>query len=97
MNKLILLTALLLLGCATEQGYRDMLNSWGGKTGDSLIEAWGPPNPQKTFIKDNGDRVYTWDRWETGGWMPDWCSTIVTVGKEGLIHNLNYHGNCRSR
>lgn len=35
--------------CATEEGYRQEMSTWQGRTGDDLMIAWGPPDRRATL------------------------------------------------
>ncbi len=44
--------------CATVANYRAMVNSWKGRSVESLIDRWGYPN--RTMKAPNGDEVYVY-------------------------------------
>lgn len=43
MRRLLTLSAIALIGCATTAGYEQMLNSWVGAPEVELVRKWGPP------------------------------------------------------
>jgi hypothetical protein len=51
--------ALALSACETEEGYRQQLAAWAGRTGDDLIIRWGTPQ-SKTPLSDGREVwIYT--------------------------------------
>src|SRR4051794_6413318 len=63
---LALMMALVLAGCAswypTEAGYRQILATWVGSTGDELIAKWGLPTSEHD---SGGGKVYQYNRERT--------------------------------
>lgn len=47
-------------GCATESRYEARVNSWVGKSKDSLIQAWGQPDSIEN--RSNGQRIMLYSR-----------------------------------
>lgn len=59
-TSLIGVSALVLAGCATTQGYEAILNTWVGDTSDHLVSVWGPPSQQ--YNLSGGGRVLEYSR-----------------------------------
>lgn len=61
MKRIILTLALglIMAGCATEEGYRQLLARWTGASADDLIISWGPPTREATL--SDGRRVLQYD------------------------------------
>ena len=58
---MIALTLVLLLNaCATEEGYRQVVQSWVGFHADQLVSARGPP--QSVYQLSNGGEVLEYDQ-----------------------------------
>lgn len=55
---ILALAALLLAGCATQQGYAQKVYSWQGRDANELLAAWGTPTGQMTM--PNGKQLYTY-------------------------------------
>ena len=53
--KLSVLTlgALVLVGCKTTEGYRQVLNTWVGSHIDSFVSSWGPPTASYHIARNN--------------------------------------------
>ena len=49
----ILIVCVMLGGCATTEGYRQILETWKGHHVDELITSWGPPN-SSAELSDGG-------------------------------------------
>lgn len=77
MNKLVLffLCGVFLQGCATEAGYKRLLNTWVGDTGDNLIKSWGPPT-QKAQLSDNS-QVFEY-LFQGQGYVPQYTTPTQT-------------------
>ncbi|MDF2691132.1 MAG: hypothetical protein K0S29_987 [Gammaproteobacteria bacterium] len=63
MHKLIkslslVLIGLLLVSCATQAKYQQMLNGWQGRNIEDFINVWGYPDQTITAL--NGDQVYVY-------------------------------------
>ncbi len=56
----ILLLILVLAACAGQSNYRDMLQSWVGKSSDQLVDVWG--GPDSIYQKDDGTKLLTFNR-----------------------------------
>jgi hypothetical protein len=54
------LAALALSACVTEEGYRQQMSTWQGRTGDDLVIEWGAPQ-EKALLTD-GRQVWTYNR-----------------------------------
>jgi hypothetical protein len=52
------LASLLLVACATQAKYQQMLSSWQGKTIEDFVNTWGYPDQTITAL--NGDTVYVY-------------------------------------
>lgn len=63
MRYLLIAGLLFLAGCATEENYKAVLDSWLGSDADRLVLSWGPPNRQHTFA--DGRRMLTYDKSRT--------------------------------
>lgn len=60
--------ACVLGGCATEAGYKKILDSWVGSDADQLVMQWGPP--QSSYTMSNGTKVLQFSsarQFQTGG------------------------------
>lgn len=64
---LLLLISITLAGCAgwfpTEQGYRQVLDSWIGDSGESLVAKWGIPSAEHT--SPDGAKIYEFSKTRT--------------------------------
>ena len=59
--KYVAIIALLILNaCATEEGYRQIVESWVGSHADQLVSAAGPP--QSVYQLSNGGEVLQYDQ-----------------------------------
>lgn len=56
---LLLLSLLLLIGCATRANYEKILNSWTGAPVDSLVRSWGPPS--SSYRLQSGGQILVYD------------------------------------
>lgn len=59
----------LLNACATEEGYRQVVNTWVGAHADQLVSVWGPP--QNFYQLSGGGEVLQYDaqrQVQTGGY-----------------------------
>jgi hypothetical protein len=84
-----LLCAAFVTGCATEEGYKQILNSWVGADVDQLVMSWGPPdrgyklNSGGSVLEYGSQRTVT-----TGGYT---TYKPVTTYQSGSVYG-NYGG-----
>jgi|WetSurMetagenome_2_1015567.scaffolds.fasta_scaffold1551186_1 hypothetical protein len=76
-SAIFILTAFVIVGCATTAKYEKVLNSWTGADINQLVSKWGYPD--NSFQAPNGNRVYVYSR--SGSY------TMPTNT------NINYYGN----
>lgn len=96
---IICLMILLLSGCATESGYKRIVDSWMGSSKDNLIDTWGvPTNNYKadkhteyfsyidtSISSDGSGNIYNWK-----------CETTFTI-TDDVVTSWKYKGNkCRA-
>lgn len=55
MKKMFLVVIPFLMGCATTEGYKRLLNTWTGSHVDRLIQSWGVP--RSSFKLSDGGEV----------------------------------------
>lgn len=72
-------SALLVASCATQEGYKNLLNSWVGSHVDTLVMSWGPPQGSHTL--SNGYKVIEYDD----------RSTVNIPGTTYTTPQTNYH------
>ncbi|MBQ4472473.1 MAG: hypothetical protein II942_04460 [Alphaproteobacteria bacterium] len=90
MKKLILLSFLTLLGCATESNYHDQLNMWVGRSKAVLIMEWGTPsyryklNQNIELLEYDKKRVFLGDDFE--------CKTTFIL-KNNVVDSWKTEGN----
>lgn len=77
--KLTLLAVVLfvLTSCASEQGFREIADSWIGASESDLVSEMGPPS--NVYLAPNGDRILTYSRQGSmvlPGTAPSYQSTI---------------------
>lgn len=58
MKKIIILLAILLIGCATTVNYEEKIQPWVGKPFEQYVKQNG--GPDKTFNFENGEILYTY-------------------------------------
>jgi hypothetical protein len=67
MAPLLLLISITLTACAgwfpTEQGYRQVLDTWVGDSGESLVAKWGIPTAEHS--SPDGSRIYEFSKTRT--------------------------------
>lgn len=67
MAHLLLLISVTLTGCAgwfpTKQGYRQVLDTWIGGSGEHLVASWGVPTGEHT--SPDGSRIYEFSKTRT--------------------------------
>jgi len=56
---LVISSVFLIASCATQEGYKNLLNSWVGSHVDTLVMSWGPPQGSHTL--SNGNKVIQYD------------------------------------
>jgi hypothetical protein len=56
----LVLLALALSACVTEEGYRQQMSTWQGRTGDDLVIEWGAPQERAPLT--DGRQVWTYNR-----------------------------------
>ncbi|MBQ3696012.1 MAG: hypothetical protein II938_03485 [Alphaproteobacteria bacterium] len=94
MKKLILLSFLVLLGCATEQKYHDKLDAWKGKSKADLVLEWGVPTDKYKADKTLELLEYKKSRTIYGGKFE--CKTTFII-KNNVVDQWKTEGNdCRS-
>lgn len=98
---------LVITGCATEDKFRDHLQTWMGHDVNDVIMAYGPPS--STYDMPNGNKMYTWLQGgrSVAGYNPyshmAWAATIyckitMTADPHGTLLQYQYEGNqCVSR
>jgi hypothetical protein len=87
---LVLLLCLWLFGCATTAKYEAQLDTWIGKSEDSLIAAWGVPD--KAYNLRDGKKAIEFirkDTFRTGGYT---YTVPQTTYQSGTIGNQAYSG-----
>lgn len=106
--RLAILTALL-SSCATTAKLEARMQARIGQNINDVISEIGPPT--RTFVKPDGNTVYTWANRGPATATPynffgtqqvqisnSWCDVSYTAGATGIIESYNYNGNqCRSR
>ena len=55
-----LILGLLLVSCATQSNYKELLNTWIGSSEDRLVNSWGPP--KGIYNKKDGGKILTFNR-----------------------------------
>ncbi len=96
--KFFLLSALLVAsGCATQEKYQQILNTWSGQSESSLVSTWGVPS---SVYEANGLKYLTYRRGSTG-YLPGTPGTAQTTfvgntaytsfygGTSGMVLNFN--------
>jgi hypothetical protein len=89
------------VGCATESGYKDVLDSYVGSPEAALLAQWGPPD--QAYSSDPDTKYLTFSRSRTGyvpGVPPTYqtscnsgfCTTIPVGGSPGF----SYTNSCRT-
>ena len=89
------------VGCATEDHYREILNSYVGSSEAALLAHWGPPD--QAYSSDTDTKYLTFSRSEAGyipGVPPTYqtscsfgiCTTIPVGGSAGY----SYTNTCRT-
>lgn len=100
---ILIVSSLLLSGCATTAKYQKMVSSWEGKSVAKLIDAWGYPN---NIIKSpHNNNVYVYDQKDEysypgyctiGGCNPTTsitnCTTWFEISKDKTIKNVSFRG-----
>jgi hypothetical protein len=98
---LVALLAFAAAGCATEQGYKEILNSYVGMPEAALVASWGPPD--QVYNSDIDTRYLTYARSRSGyvpGTPPIYqtncsfgiCTSIPVGGSPGYA----YSGTCKT-
>jgi hypothetical protein len=80
-----------LAGCAPQEGYREIVQTWIGNSADELVQAWGPPT--SSYQLDSGGHVLQYDRSRTvsmGGYT---TLTPVTTYSSGTVYSGGASGN----
>jgi len=80
----LLSSVFFLSSCATQEGYRRLMQTWIGNSTDSLITAWGPPN--STSDLSTGGKVLQYIRQDvstSGGYTYFIPKTLNTYGSGG--------------
>ena len=88
MRNLILVSLLLLAGCATTAGYEKVLSSWVGDNVDHLKSVWGQPD-NTTTLSDGGS-VLEYNRQrnvQLGGYTTTVPVTTTTSGTANIYGN----------
>lgn len=109
-RSITVVAALLSAGCATNQKYSEILDSWDGENVNDLISSWGPPSNE--YRKPDGDLMYTWLsvggtqvtanynhylNMVTANSVTYWCKSTFTVGQDQIIKTWRWEGNaCRA-
>ena len=94
--KLVAAFAFAVAGCATEEGFKDILNSYVGSPDTSLLTQWGPPD--EAYSSDSDTKYLTYAKSRSGyvpGLPPTYqtsCSfgicTTIPVGGSPVVVNL---------
>jgi hypothetical protein len=80
---LLLLAAL--MGCATERGFKRMMDDWVGEKGDRAIATWGTPiNSEK--LAGGGKSL----QWHDGD-----CMVNIVTDKKDTIKSWTANGWCK--
>lgn len=99
--KVLLVTLLLLSACATEQNYRNGLDTWINSSEDNLIGTWGVPD--QTYTMNNGGKLVTYNKvngmvFRFGAAIPVGCKTTFQVSTSHIVESYKYEGNaCKSK
>lgn len=73
---------LVLAACATEAGYRDLVESWvGAKESDLVASVWGPP--QKVSEIAGGTRILTYTKNEPASAITPMIGIGTAIGSGG--------------
>jgi hypothetical protein len=92
---LIAMLAATAIGCATQEGYKEVLNSYIGSPEGSLIARWGPPD--QVYNSDANTKYLTYSRSHSGyvpGTLPSYqttcnfgfCTSIPVGGSSGYAY-----------
>lgn len=96
MKKLITILSLVLLiaGCATEEKYQAVLNTWMGSTKSNLVNTWGVPS--SSYKVDEHEELIAYNRSVSGfnqyGSYNYYCTTTFTIRDDEVV-NWKYSGN----
>ncbi|MBQ4472472.1 MAG: hypothetical protein II942_04455 [Alphaproteobacteria bacterium] len=90
MKKLILLTTLALLGCATETKYKTQLNTWIQSSKTDLVSHWGVPD--KTYKPDKETELLAYKRSTKINKVKYWCTTTFIL-KNNIVDSWKTEGN----
>jgi len=102
MKKLLLLSMIILTGCATEAKYQAYLDSLIGISKDNIVEGLGKPDEEYTangrefltYKTNHGNSVYV-NKYGSGYSTPRYCNTTYILEK-GKMVSWKYNGNtCR--
>lgn len=107
---IVVLLSIALAGCATQAGYKRLLQTWIGQTEETLVASWGALN--NVYTLPNGSKVLTYNHIGPtvavvnpstpyspayGYSIPTGCTTSFTVSKGGVITYWRFQGNrCRA-
>lgn len=105
MKAAAILACFLAAGCATQNGYVKVCESWFNHHVSELVNEWGPP--VNTFNAGDGTSWYTWS--SVGGihgyQIPNtpfftaqqsYCNTSFLISTYGLVKAYRFQGNCRA-
>src|SRR5467141_1139575 len=83
------------IGCATQEGYEKVLNSYAGASEAALLAQWGPPD--NVYASDAGTKYLTYST-SRSGYMPGvpptyqtscsfgYCTTTPIGGSPGYAY-----------
>ena len=84
LRKYILLIVLLFTGCATAEGYRQLVQNWVGRSESDLVKTWGPP--QSSYAMNDGSKVLQYFKSQSA-YIPGYTyNTPVTTYHSGSVY-----------
>lgn len=112
MKKIILvLSTLLVIGCATTAKYEASLKTWVGQSESRLVQTWGPP--ADTYEPKDGTKILTYrfdggqrttanynqfTRTVNANSYSYWCKTSFYIDNFGVVSNWRWEGNsCKAK
>ena len=96
---LLLLTSIVIVSCATSEGYREAMETWIDGSADKLIDQWGYPIDIFDKPRSPGIEVYVYynlrhEYLSNGARLDFWCRTYFEVDrKTGAIVHARWEGN----
>jgi hypothetical protein len=97
---ILVLCAVFLASCATEQNYQKLLDTWVGSNEGNLIASWGPPD---SVYESDGTKYLTYSKSSTGyfpGTPPSYQTTMIGstayTTAVGGTSGFAYSNNCKT-